>query len=216
MRLHRALVFILLMLMLAITGCTTSSTPSGGSAPEGNNTTQNPPAQQPNNTSKQTPTEAPKEEQPSADNSEEESIKEKEVMLVFSDTDLMEQYKEARTIKYKKEENLPTIALMAWQNGPQSKKLTSLMPKEVKIQSLKKEGDTAIISLSPEIKKANLGSTGEMFLLEEMATILQQFGYKNMKVVIDGKEVDTILGHVDTTSPIEPLKLDELKEMKDK
>ncbi|WP_171253326.1 GerMN domain-containing protein, partial [Acinetobacter baumannii] len=90
--------------------------------------------------------------------------------------------------KYKKEENLPTIALMAWQHGPQSKKLTSLMPKEVKIQSLKKEGDTAIISLSPEIKQANLGSTGEMFLLEEMATILQQFGYKNMKVVIDGKE----------------------------
>ncbi|WP_286884454.1 GerMN domain-containing protein [Aneurinibacillus sp. UBA3580] len=214
MRLTHALFSIVLMIMLALTGCT-SSTPSGAPAPANNtNNNETPPAQPPqNNNGQQTPATEPAngEAQP-AENGEE--VKEKEVMLVFSDSNLMEQYKEPRTIKYKKEENLPTIALMAWQNGPQNKNLTSLIPKNVKIQSLKKEGDTAIVSLSPEIKQANLGSTGEQFLLEEMATILSQFGYKNMKVLVDGKEVETILGHMDTTTPVEPLKLNELKEMK--
>lgn len=220
MRLPRALLFIALMAMLAITGCT-SDVPSNSQQPAANNnsettSTPTPPVdeKQPSNGNQPSAEQSSKNEQPSSNNADGEKVKEKEVMLVFSDSNLMEQYKEPRTIKYKKEENLPTIALMAWKNGPKNKELTTLMPKNAEVQWLKKEGDTAIISLSPEIKQANLGSSGEQFLLEEMATILSQFGYKNMKVLIDGKEVETILGHMDTTEPIEPLKFAQLKEMK--
>ncbi|CEH29381.1 hypothetical protein AM501_20445 [Aneurinibacillus migulanus] len=219
MRLPRALLFIALMAMLAITGCTSDVPSSGQQQPPAttNNgeTTQPPPATEEPNSSKQPSAEQPSsKERPSSNSTDGEEVKEKKVMLVFSDANLMKQYKEPRTIKYKKEENLPTIALMAWKNGPQNKELTTLMPKNAEVQWLKKEGNTAVISLSPEIKQANLGSSGEQFLLEEMATILSQFGYKDMKVLIDGKEVDTILGHMDTTTPIEPLNFAELKEMK--
>jgi hypothetical protein len=206
MRLSRA-IFIALMIMLGITGCTTSA-PSNGTPTDA-------PSKQPqaNHTQHPTAIEPPKQEQPTEN--QEEEIKQKDVVLVFSDDNLMENYKEMRSIKYKKEENLPTIALQAWKNGPQNKRLVSLLPENVTIQSLKKEGDTAIVSLSPEIKQANLGSTGEEMLLQQLATILSQFGYKNTKVVIDGKEVDTLTGHMDTTTPIEPLNINEIKEMKE-
>jgi hypothetical protein len=210
MRLSRA-IFIALMIMLGITGCTTS-TPSNGT-PTNSQTNASSKQPQANNTQQPAATELPKQEQPTE--KQEEEIKQKDVILVFSDDNLMENYKEIRSIKYKKEENLPTIALQAWKNGPQNKHLVSLLPKNVTIQSLKKEGDTAIVSLSPEIKQANLGSTGEEMLLQQLATILSQFGYKNTKVVIDGKEVDTLTGHMDTTAPIEPLNINEIKEMKE-
>lgn len=219
MRLPRTLFFIIFIIILGLTGCT-SSAPSNGASQNPNNPNSPAGQQHKNNSDNQpSPSVGQSNEQSASQNNDmdkknDEEIKEKEVMLVFSDANLMEQYKEPRVIKYKKETNLPTIALKAWQNGPQNKNLVTLMPKNVKIQSLKKEGDTAVVSLSQEIKQANLGSSGEQFLLEEMATILSQFGYKNMKVLIDGKEVETILGHMDTTTPIEPLNLDQLKEMK--
>jgi hypothetical protein len=138
--------------------------------------------------------------------------KEKEIVLVFADNELMDQYKETRKIKYTKEEDLPKLALEEWIKGPVNTNLQSIVPENVTIQSIKKENDNAIVSFSPEIKNANLGSTGELYLVQQVATILSQFGYKNTIIQIDETEVETLLGHVDTTHPIEPLDINQLKE----
>lgn len=139
--------------------------------------------------------------------------KEKEIVLVFADKELMDNYKETRIIKYTNEEDLPKLALEEWKKGPVNSKLQSIVPKDATIQSIKKQNDGAVVSFSPEIKNANLGSTGEGFLVDQVATILSQFGYKNTKFLIDGQEVETLLGHVDTTRPTEPLDINKLKQM---
>lgn len=143
----------------------------------------------------------------------EPSEKEKEIVLVFTDKELMDNYKEKRKIKYTNEEDLPKLALEEWKKGPVNSQLQSIVPKDVAIQSIKKVNDGAVVSFSSEIKNANLGSTGEGFLLSQVATILSQFDYKNTTILIDGKEIESLLGHVDTRDPIEPLDIDKLKEM---
>ncbi len=163
----------------------------------GNQTTPNPnPTPTPNPTPNPVPTE-----------------KEKEIVLVFADKELMDNYKETRKIKYTKEEDLPKLALEEWKKGPVNTKLQSIVPKDVTIQSIKKQNNGAIVSFSSEIKNANLGSTGEDFLLQQVATILSQFDYKNTKFLIDEKEVETILGHADASRPTAPLDINKLKQM---
>ncbi|WP_052947426.1 GerMN domain-containing protein [Aneurinibacillus tyrosinisolvens] len=201
---------VMALMLLTVAGCSTP-TQSTNPAPADNN--QGVTAQQ-NNTNSQQPQQTQPQDQTQAQPAEQpkNAAKAKEVVLVFSDDNLMDQYKETHAIQYEDEKDLPMLALKQWQKGPKSKKLIPILPESVKIQSIKKEGATAVVSLSSEVKNANLGSSGEEFMLQEIATILGQFGYKNTKIEVDGKETDTILGHMDTTQPIEPMKLSELKE----
>lgn len=208
MRLSRALL-VAATLTVGLTGCTLSGT-TPTTAPAQNNT--NAP-----NTETQTQTDvnAPSPKPAEPVQSAKPTVQKKDVELVFSDDNLMTQYKETHSISYEKEEDLPLLALKAWQKGPSSKKLIGLLPADVEIQSVKKEGDTAIVSLSAAIKQAaNLGSTGEQFLMEQIATIMSQFGFKNTKIVIDGQETDTLLGHMDASTPVQPLTLANVPEMK--
>lgn len=196
---------------IGLAGCTnTSSTPTNTPAP----TTTNVPS---NGTQTQTegavnpPT--PKATEPTQ--SDKPAVQKKDVELIFSDDNLMTEYKETHTISYEKKADLPLLALKAWQNGPKSQKLVSLLPASVEIQSVKKDGHTAIVSLSSNVKQAaNLGSTGEQFLMEQIATIMSQFGFKNTKIVLNGKETDTILGHMDASTPIDPLTLSNVPQIK--
>ncbi|WP_051331186.1 GerMN domain-containing protein [Aneurinibacillus terranovensis] len=196
MRLSRLLYFLLLAFLL-ITGCSNAPAANSGVQSQQNN-----------------PAPAPVQKENTQANTQPTSVQSKEVALIFSDDNLMEQYKEMRTIKSAHEEDLPMEALKEWQKGPKNNKLIGLLPADVEIQSVKKDGDNAVVSFSSNIKKANLGSTGEEMLLQQVSTILSQFGYKQTKFLIDGKEVDSILGHEDTSKPVNPLSLDQIKEMK--
>ena len=209
MRLSRALLAAA-TLTVGLTGCTTSNTPTT-TAPAQTNTNA-PTTETQTQVDVNAPTAKPSEPVQSA----KPAAQQKNVELVFSDDNLMTQYKETHSISYEKEADLPLLALKAWQKGPSSKKLVSLIPADVEIQSVQKDGDTAIVSLSATIKQAaNLGSTGEQFLMEQIATIMSQFGFKNTKIVIDGKETDTLLGHMDASAPVKPLVLANVPEMKE-
>ncbi|BAU27919.1 sporulation and spore germination protein [Aneurinibacillus soli] len=196
---------------IGLAGCTnTSNTPTNAPAP----TTTNVP-----NTGTQTQadtdvnTQAPKATEPVQ--SDKLAVQKKHVELIFSDDNLMTQYKETHSISYEKEEDLPLLALKAWQKGPKSHKLVNLLPANVEIQSVKKDGNTAIVSLSSNVKQAaNLGSTGEQFLMEQIATIMNQFGFKNTKIVLDGQATDTLLGHMDASTPTDPLTLSDVPQIK--
>lgn len=186
MRAFKLFLPLLLLMIFTFTACT-----------GGNQTTPAPQTPQPTPTTPTPPT-----------------VKEKDVVLVFPDKELMGQYKETRRIQYTDEADLPKLALEEWQKGPVNTKLQSIIPKDVKFLSITKENNGAVLNFSAEIKKANLGSTGEGFLLQETATILSQFGYQTTRFLIDGKQVETILGHMDATKPIKPLDLNTIKEMK--
>jgi len=138
----------------------------------------------------------------------------KTVSLYFSDKDLMEMFRENHEIEADKEEDLAKAALEAWVKGPKSDKLTNLVPQGVVVRSVKGENGVAQVDLSKEIKGANLGSSGEIFLMDSIALIMKQFGYDSTQVLIEGKKEETLLGHVTANIPHKAPNPDNYKEMK--
>ncbi|WCK52788.1 GerMN domain-containing protein [Aneurinibacillus sp. Ricciae_BoGa-3] len=205
MRVPRIL-FLMLLTILVAAGC--SSAPTGSQANGGqtqqNNTPEKPATEQATPAQhNQTAIKKP------------DALKQKQVAFIYTDDNLMDQYKEMHTIQYKTVDELPLLALKEWQKGPQNKKLICLLPPSVEIQSVKRDGDNAVVSFSSNIKKAaNMGSTGEDLLVKQVATIMNQLGFKDTMFEIDGKKIESLLGHVDTTTPAQPLDLTQVKQMK--
>ncbi|MEB3100706.1 GerMN domain-containing protein [Ferviditalea candida] len=124
------------------------------------------------------------------------------VSLYFSDKELMKQYRTEKEIEVRNEADLPKAALEAWIAGPENDKLTSLVPPGVVVEYVKAANGVAEVSFSKEIKNANLGSTGEMMLLNQIGLILKQFGYESVRILVEGQREESLLGHVDISKPL--------------
>lgn len=132
-----------------------------------------------------------------------EKIK-KTVTLYFADSDLMKMYKLQTEIEADKEEELPKAALNAWMKGPGKEGLANLVPPGVVVESVTFKDKVATVSFSRELKNANLGSSGELYLIDQIALIMKQFGYDETQILIEGKAEETLLGHVSTDKPVKP------------
>lgn len=133
---------------------------------------------------------------------EEDQLIKKTVTLFFSDKDLMEMFGVETEIKADTEEDLPKAALEAWMKGSNKEELTNLVPPEVVVEYVKSENGVAHVSFSKEILSANLGSSGEIMLVEQITLIMKQFGYDSTQILVEGKAVESLLGHVTTDKPI--------------
>lgn len=132
---------------------------------------------------------------------DEKNTVKKTVTLFFADQDLMEMYRVSREIEVEQEEDLPQEALQAWMEGPGQDGLANLVPPDVVIESLEIKDGVARVSFSGEIKNANLGSSGELFLLDQLALIMQQFGADSTQILVEGEIEESLLGHVSTGEP---------------
>ncbi|WP_100401174.1 GerMN domain-containing protein [Bacillus sp. FJAT-44742] len=117
------------------------------------------------------------------------------VLLYFSDQEVMEIYYEEHTLEVDSEDQLPVAALQQWIEGPEHERLTSIVNEDTDVQWVEEEGNTAVISFNPALLESNLGSTAEKHLTEQMASIMEQFGFSQIKILIDGEEQDTLFGH---------------------
>lgn len=126
-----------------------------------------------------------------------------EVVLYFPDSDLLATYK-VKTEIYATKEDLPKAALEAWLAGPQHKELTGLINPDANVVIEYVEGVEGIahVSFSEEIRNVSLGSGGELMFAEQIAMIMQQFGYEQTQLLLEGEVVDTLLGHLYTKEPI--------------
>ncbi|GAA0382270.1 GerMN domain-containing protein [Bacillus horti] len=131
---------------------------------------------------------------------EKDSVK-KTINLYFSDNDLMNMYSVTREIEAENEEELVKEALHAWMDGPEQEGLQNIMPPDVVVESVTITNGIAEVSFSGEIKNANLGSSGELFLLDQLALIMQQFGADATQVLVEGEIEESLLGHVSTDEP---------------
>lgn len=125
------------------------------------------------------------------------------VWLYFSDNQLLEIYRTEVVLTASSEQDLPVAALKKWIEGPESEDFYSLVSASTQVYSVEEIDGTAVISLSDDVLDSNFGSSAEQFLTEQMAMIMQQFGYEQTKILVEGKEVNTLFGHVDTSMPIE-------------
>src|SRR6056297_2555020 len=130
-------------------------------------------------------------------------VKEKTVNLYFATTDAMYLETEERTIKGR---NLYKEAVNALITGPTDSDLAKTIPEGVKVLNISKKNDTIRVDFSEEIVKNHWGgSAGERLTVYSIVHTLAQFkGVKQVKFLIEGEEVETLVGHMDLTVPLEP------------
>ena len=87
---------------------------------------------------------------------------------------------------------------------PSEKDLTVIFPKNAKINGVKFENGTAFIDFDKNITKSFAGgSTGEELLVGSVVKTLTEFPeVKQVRFLVDGKEIETLSGHMDLSVPI--------------
>jgi hypothetical protein len=132
----------------------------------------------------------------------EEKSETHQVVLYFSDNDLMDTYRIKKEISVRKGENVAKSALEAWVNGPEHEELSGLIDSDVIIEYVEDIDGIAHVSFSKEIRESNLGSSGELMFAEQIAMVMQQFGFDRTQILVEGRVGETLLGHLYTGDPI--------------
>ncbi|WP_245855641.1 GerMN domain-containing protein [Paenibacillus rigui] len=105
------------------------------------------------------------------------------------------------SIRYKQEDEKYSEALKALGTSPDPKQLALLQGFTVRSVVLKDKTLTVDVSMSPE---SRLGSGGEALLLEALKKTLFQFSeIDSFDVLLDGKAVESLMGHMDLPHPIQ-------------
>ncbi|TCK92692.1 sporulation and spore germination protein [Natranaerovirga hydrolytica] len=136
---------------------------------------------------------------PNPSDEEEEVIE--EVVLYFPDNDLMHTYRVKSQISIGAGESIEEEALKAWMEGPEHEKLMGLIGSSVIIEYVEDVDGIAHVSFSKEIQEVNLGSGGELMLIEQVSMIMSQFGYDRTQLLVEGEIGESLIGHIYTGEP---------------
>lgn len=95
-----------------------------------------------------------------------------------------------------------TVKLLA--ENPTEKNLTKIFPNKAKINGVLVKGKTAYVNFDGSITKNFVGgSTGEELLINSFVNTLTEFPeIEQVKFVINGKDVETLAGHMDLSLPL--------------
>lgn len=129
-------------------------------------------------------------------------VKEKDVKLYFATSDAMYLDTEDRTVKGR---NIYLETVNALITGPITSDLTKTIPDGVEVLNISKKSDTIQVDFSEEIVSNHWGgSSGEILTVYSIVNTLTQFEDINrVEILIEGKEVETLVGHMDLSVPIE-------------
>ncbi|WP_100832427.1 GerMN domain-containing protein [Alteribacter populi] len=141
------------------------------------------------------------EEESEESTEEDEAAMINEVTFYFSDDQLMEKFRVTSDQSVTSDEQGAKEALQEWAGGPNKEGLANLVPEGTTVQSVTFVDDVAHVSFSSEIAEANLGSSGELMLSEQLAMMMVQFGFDRTQLLIDEEVPSEFLGHLDVSEP---------------
>lgn len=97
-----------------------------------------------------------------------------------------------------------TAALESLMKGPTEKGQTAIFPKKAKLLSVTMKNGTAVVNFSKELQTNFVGgSTGEEMLVGSIVNTLTEFSeVKNVHILVEGKNIETLSGHMDLSLPI--------------
>lgn len=104
------------------------------------------------------------------------------------------------------DKSLPENALIALvSTKPQDARMDDVVPIGTKVLSLKiDKNGTAYADFSKELAKKGQGSYGEMMLCYAITNTLTEFKeIKRVQILVEGKKVITLSGHMDVEDPLE-------------
>lgn len=100
-------------------------------------------------------------------------------------------------------DNLPVIAARELIAGPQRKELKPVLPSNTKVLGLEIEDGLAVINLSQAATRSSGGAWREALTVSAVVNTLTKFPeVEAVRILIEGKEVETLCGHVDLTHPL--------------
>ena len=86
---------------------------------------------------------------------------------------------------------------------PVSKQLMDLFPPGTDVRSVKVEGDTATVDFNQNFASQGQGSFTERMMVNAVVCTLTEFPeIKKVKFLVEGKDIDTISGHMDLLEPL--------------
>ncbi len=138
-------------------------------------------------------------------NAESKNVKEMKIKVYYPDESGLRLIGVNREIKISDANEKYKAAVEAVMTPPTEKNLTSVIKNNSSLISVKVQDGTAVVNLDKKIKNGFTGgSTGEEFLIGSVVNTLTEFKeVKSVKFLIDGKEVETLSGHMDLSEPIE-------------
>lgn len=93
------------------------------------------------------------------------------------------------------------IALLAAE--PTDKSLVRVMPVSARLLSLKVKDGLAIANFNNNLTRFGGGSATEILLVAAVVNTLTEFPeIKRVQILIDGKKVETLAGHIDISEPL--------------
>ena len=97
-----------------------------------------------------------------------------------------------------------TAALESLMKGPTEKGQTAIFPKKAKLLSVTMKNGMAVVNFSKELQTNFVGgSTGEEMLVGSIVNTLTEFSeVKNVHILVEGKNIETLSGHMDLSLPI--------------
>lgn len=96
-------------------------------------------------------------------------------------------------------ENMPKTVVEELLKGPTSTNLDKL-PATIRLIDVKVKDNIAYVDFSREGLSG--GSIEESLLIESIVTSLAEINIKQVQFLVDGKIVETLMGHIDARSPI--------------
>lgn len=89
--------------------------------------------------------------------------------------------------------------------GTDDKKLTAVFPKKAKLRKVSVSGGVAKVDFDKNLISGFVGgSTGEEMLVGSLVNTLTEFSeIKKVQILVEGKEIDSLSGHLDLSRPVE-------------
>ncbi len=127
------------------------------------------------------------------------------ITVYFPDDNGMKLLGEQRTISAQTPCQSAVEELLA---GPQQKGESAIFPRHVKLLSAEVKDGVAKVNFSRELKQDFVGgSTGEEMLVGSLVNTLTQLdGVKKVQILVEGKPIESLSGHLDLSVPVGPMK----------
>ena len=125
------------------------------------------------------------------------------IKVYYPDDNGMKLVAETRTVETTQDGKYKA-ALESLLSGTKAKGMVNIIPKKAKLKSVKVKNGIATVDFSEDlVKNFAGGSTGEEMLAGSIVNTLTEFPeVKSVQIIIEGKEVDSLAGHLDTSKPL--------------
>ena len=109
-----------------------------------------------------------------------------------------------KTVKAQEAEKYKA-AVEALLAGTDDKNLTAVFPKKTKLRKVSVSGGVAKVDFEKNLTSGFVGgSTGEEMLVCSLVNTLTEFPeIKKVQILVEGKEIDALSGHLDLSRPVE-------------